>query len=183
MRSSKRSRLGGVIALIPTSAQRQSEERPERSVPSERGAGLVLIVDDNSDTRDLYSLYFRSKGYTVRTAHDGRQGIDLALKLRPEAVVMDLSMPALDGISATKATQARPQDTAPADPDPHRLPRARDPALSQPAPGDPARAWWWAAHGTSYESQDAIRKTEPTTFPLVEGRDIACLGDGLRSIL
>ena len=78
-------------------------------MPSERGAGLVLIVDDNSDTRDLYSLYFRSKGYTVRTALDGRQGIDLALKLRPEAVVMDLSMPALDGISATKQLRRDPR--------------------------------------------------------------------------
>ena len=96
MRSSTQSRLKAT-ALTSTSAQRQSEEQPEQ-----RGVDLVLIVDDNSDTRDLYSFYLRTRGYTVRTAHDGRQGVELALRLKPDVIVMDLSMPALDGINATK---------------------------------------------------------------------------------
>ena len=90
MRSSKRSRLGGVIALIPTSAQRQSEERPERSVPSERGAGLVLIVDDNSDTRDLLALLpeqglHREDG--ARWAARHRSGAETAARSRGDGPV------------------------------------------------------------------------------------------------
>src|SRR2546427_7007636 len=40
------------------------------------GARVVLIVDDTADTRELYSLYFRSRGFKVVTAHDGLTGVD-----------------------------------------------------------------------------------------------------------
>jgi CheY-like chemotaxis protein len=72
----------------------------------------VLIVDDNSDTRELYSLYFRNRGYAVRTAHDGLQGVERALALRPDVVVMDLSMPALDGMAATRRLRGDPRTRA-----------------------------------------------------------------------
>ena len=59
-------------------------------------------MDDNADTREMYALYFRSLGYTVRLANDGGQGVVLSRILQPDIIVMDLSMPAMDGLTATR---------------------------------------------------------------------------------
>jgi len=73
----------------------------------------ILIVDDNSDTRELYAMYFRANGYTVFTAMDGRAGVLGALQHHPDVIIMDLSMPAMDGITATRELRrdARLQNT------------------------------------------------------------------------
>jgi len=73
------------------------------------GARVVLIVDDTADTRELYSLYFRSRGFKVVTAHDGLTGVDAALRHDPDVIVMDLSMPGLDGIAATQKLKEDPR--------------------------------------------------------------------------
>ena len=83
-----------------------------REGPRSRGAGVVLIVDDTADTRELYALYFGSRGYVVRTAHDGLSGIEAALRLRPDVIVMDLSMPGVDGLAATRRLKADPRTRA-----------------------------------------------------------------------
>jgi CheY-like chemotaxis protein len=62
----------------------------------------VLIVDDVSDTREMYAFYFRRQGFTVSTALDGRNGLDVAMAQRPDVIVMDLSMPGMDGITVTR---------------------------------------------------------------------------------
>ena len=63
----------------------------------------ILIVDDVSDTREMYAFYFRRQGFTVFTALDGRNGLDVAMAQRPDVIVMDLSMPGMDGITVTRA--------------------------------------------------------------------------------
>jgi two-component system, cell cycle response regulator DivK len=52
------------------------------------------------DTRELYALYFGTIGFAVLTAQDGRQAIDVATEHQPDVVVMDLSMPGMDGATA-----------------------------------------------------------------------------------
>jgi two-component system cell cycle response regulator DivK len=77
---------------------------------SRRGhAGVILVVDDTSDTREIYSLYLASRGFKVPTAHDGLSGIDAACRHQPDVIVMDLSMPGLDGIEATRRLKADPR--------------------------------------------------------------------------
>ena len=66
----------------------------------------VLVVDDTVDTRELYAFYLRSQGFMVVTAHDGASGVTLARDRRPDVIVMDLSMPGLDGIAATRQLKA-----------------------------------------------------------------------------
>ena len=66
----------------------------------------ILVVDDTVDTRELYALYLRSQGFSVVTAHDGASGVALARDRRPDVIVMDLSMPGLDGIAATRQLKA-----------------------------------------------------------------------------
>lgn len=74
-----------------------------------RRAGVVLVVDDTSDTRELYSLYLSSRGFKVPTARDGLDGLDAACRHQPDVIVMDLSMPGLDGIEAIRRLKADPR--------------------------------------------------------------------------
>jgi CheY-like chemotaxis protein len=62
----------------------------------------VLIVDDSADTREIYAASLRHSGFAVVTASDGELGVHAAVAHRPDVVVMDLSMPRLDGLDATR---------------------------------------------------------------------------------
>ena len=84
----------GELSSVPGGRSGQPEPRTRR-------LGRVLIVDDNPDARDMYALYFRKVGYDALTAHDGVTAIALAVDLKPDVIVMDLSMPGMTGISAT----------------------------------------------------------------------------------
>ena len=72
-------------------------------VPKRRSAETtVLIVDDDADARRMYGEYMRSKGWTVFSAADGRSGLDKATDLKPDAIVLDLAMPRVDGWTVLK---------------------------------------------------------------------------------
>ena len=59
-------------------------------------------MDDYKDTRELYADYIRMSGIEVETAADGFEGIEKAILLRPDVIVMDLSMPHLDGFETVR---------------------------------------------------------------------------------
>ena len=63
---------------------------------------LVLIIDDLLDQREMYSTYLHYGGYDVELAGGGVEGVAKAVDLQPDLVVMDLSMPGLDGLLATR---------------------------------------------------------------------------------
>jgi DNA-binding response OmpR family regulator len=63
---------------------------------------IVLIVDDDPDARQIYGTFLRSKGWTAFTAVDGRSGIDKAIELKPDAIVLDLAMSRVDGWTVLK---------------------------------------------------------------------------------
>lgn len=69
----------------------------------------VLIVDDIVETRDNVKklLYFENDVEIVGTGSNGREGVDLALKLQPDIVLMDINMPEMDGIAASEAISAQ----------------------------------------------------------------------------
>jgi CheY-like chemotaxis protein len=69
----------------------------------------LLLVEDNEETRDGLSRYLRRKGYEVLTAPDGRQGLEAARAAPPDLVLMDMSLPVLDGWEATRQLKADPQ--------------------------------------------------------------------------
>ncbi|TXK74136.1 response regulator [Paenibacillus sp. N3.4] len=62
----------------------------------------LLLVEDNEMNRDMLSRRLRNKGFDVLTAEDGRQGVELALAECPQLILMDLSLPLLDGWEATR---------------------------------------------------------------------------------
>ncbi len=60
-------------------------------------APTILIADDHDDNRELLQLLLANAGYDVREARDGRECLTLARNELPDLIVMDLSMPGLDG--------------------------------------------------------------------------------------
>lgn len=66
----------------------------------------VLVVDDYSEVRDLLARVLEGAGFVVRTAVNGLEGLIAAYEMRPGVIVMDVSMPVLDGIEATRLLKA-----------------------------------------------------------------------------
>jgi two-component system cell cycle response regulator DivK len=93
---------------LPGMAVREARTSARLS-PVHRGAGLVLIVDDSMHTRDLYTEYLTFRGLGVVTAADAEVGVALAHTLKPDAIVMDLAMPGLNGITATHRLKQHPR--------------------------------------------------------------------------
>ena len=69
---------------------------------------LILIVDDFQDNREMYTQYLRFNGYRVAEAVDGHDALAKAGALHPDLIVMDLSLPGLDGWEATRRLKADP---------------------------------------------------------------------------
>jgi two-component system, OmpR family, KDP operon response regulator KdpE len=85
--------------------RRTPDHSPSRRRSQRRSTGrspVILIADDSTDTRELYAIYFQSRGFSVVTAHDGAAAIQVALDHEPDVIVMDLAMPQFDGITATQ---------------------------------------------------------------------------------
>lgn len=66
----------------------------------------VLLVEDNELNRDMLSRRLTRKGYRILCAEDGEQGVDLARRERPDLILMDMSLPVLDGWEATRRLKA-----------------------------------------------------------------------------
>jgi two-component system, cell cycle response regulator DivK len=78
--------------------------------PNSRGepGPLILVVDDFEDNREMYTQFLRFNGYRVAEAVDGLDALTKAAALRPDLIVMDLSLPRLDGWEATRRLKKDP---------------------------------------------------------------------------
>jgi two-component system, cell cycle response regulator DivK len=63
---------------------------------------LVLVVDDYQDAREMYAEYLSFSGFRVVEAGTGTEAVEKALALRPDVILMDLSLPGMDGWAATR---------------------------------------------------------------------------------
>jgi CheY-like chemotaxis protein len=75
---------------------------------SEPAGQKLLLVEDNEDNRIIYSTVLRHLGYTVVEALDGLQAIALARSELPDLILMDISIPEVDGWEATRILRADP---------------------------------------------------------------------------
>jgi two-component system, cell cycle response regulator DivK len=66
----------------------------------------ILLVEDNDMNRDMLSRRLIRNGYEVSLAVDGQQGADMALSERPDLILMDMSLPVIDGWEATRRIKA-----------------------------------------------------------------------------
>ena len=77
------------------------------AVAAQRLQGRILLADDNDDIRDLVTRLLKKQGLTVIPVFNGRQALEAALKDMPDLVLMDMEMPVMDGVTATKLLRER----------------------------------------------------------------------------
>jgi CheY-like chemotaxis protein len=77
-----------------------SDSRPDGAAP------LILVVDDNLDAREMYAMYLQYQGFRVIEAVNGHEAIQHARAKRPSLVLMDASMPQMDGWDAVRELKA-----------------------------------------------------------------------------
>jgi two-component system, cell cycle response regulator DivK len=70
--------------------------------PPEKQKPLVLVVDDYQDAREMYAEYLEFSGFRVAEAKNGQEALDKAFELVPDVILMDLSLPVMDGWEATR---------------------------------------------------------------------------------
>ena len=74
-----------------------------------RGMARILVVEDSPDIRELVRVLLEGAGHEVLTASDGQEGVTRAREIRPDLVLMDLSLPVLSGWEATRQIKSHPE--------------------------------------------------------------------------
>ncbi len=85
---------------------------PGSVAPSSSLRPLVLIVDDDADLRFCYTQSLEHLGYRTASARDGKEAVEAAIRLRPLAILMDATMPVMNGIDATRLIKEDPRTSA-----------------------------------------------------------------------
>lgn len=81
---------------------------PATTAPAQaKSAPTILVIEDYSDTRELLSALLQSNGYNVVEAEDGIEGVLKAGWLYPDLILMDLSLPEMDGVEAAARIHAQ----------------------------------------------------------------------------
>jgi CheY-like chemotaxis protein len=73
---------------------------------TEQNAPLILVVDDYQDAREMYAEYLQFSGFRVAEAKNGNEAVEQAFALLPDLILMDLSLPGMDGWEATRVLKA-----------------------------------------------------------------------------
>lgn len=74
---------------------------------TDAAAALVLVVDDSADAAECLALILETEGFRILTAHDGRSALDRVEQERPDAVLLDLGLPDLDGVEVGRRIRTR----------------------------------------------------------------------------
>ncbi len=69
----------------------------------------ILLVEDNEMNRDMLSRRLARKGHEVVVGEDGQEGLDMATSEAPDIILMDMSLPVIDGWEATRRIKAAPE--------------------------------------------------------------------------
>lgn len=93
-----------IPAVLPHHNLSAEEEGTGSS--AQEGKQVVLVVDDDPAQRELLTRFLEREGFSVRTAADGKTGVELAKSLQPRAVLLDVMMPQMDGWSVLSALKS-----------------------------------------------------------------------------
>ena len=101
------------IVHLPLEVDKSKVPQPaagetKKPVPKRDASGIVLAIDDDPAVRDVLKNYLTKLGYQVATAGGGDEGLRLARKLKPDAIILDVMMPGMDGWMVLSALKADP---------------------------------------------------------------------------
>ncbi len=98
------------VLSLPVKAQVTTSEAQVKEVETSlKGEGIVLVIDDDALIRELFQQNLTQLGYAVAVAIDGNQGMELAKKLQPDCILLDVNMPDLDGWQVLSILKNDPQ--------------------------------------------------------------------------
>ncbi|MBN1964415.1 MAG: response regulator [Anaerolineae bacterium] len=100
------------IFTLPLAEARPAPAPDDRPVQAEGGGPLILVIDDSAEAAELIRDVLAAEGYHVLWARGGAEGIDLARRVRPDLVVLDIMMPDMNGWDVLKTLKSDP-DTSP----------------------------------------------------------------------
>ena len=75
----------------------------------ERDVATVLLVEDTEDNRQMMRRLLEMSGFRVVEATNGREAVEVASRVHPQIILMDLSLPIIDGLAATRQIRNQPE--------------------------------------------------------------------------
>jgi CheY-like chemotaxis protein len=94
----------GVGLPLPCPWRQQTSHIQEKQAVSER----ILIVEDNPENMRLLEMVLRAKNYTLLKATDGEEALDIAIRERPDLIIMDIQLPKMNGLEVTRKLRETP---------------------------------------------------------------------------
>jgi len=92
------------LSLTTKAAQDRGSDR----VPNKEEVATVLLVEDTEDNRQMMRRLLELSGYRVVEAINGVEAVEMANQIRPQIILMDLSLPFIDGLAATRQIRSLP---------------------------------------------------------------------------
>jgi CheY-like chemotaxis protein len=93
--------LSSIIEYVP--------DKGPHIVNSEPAAATVLLVEDTEDNRQMMHRLLEMSGFNVVEATNGKEAVEVAFKVHPQIILMDLSLPIIDGLAATRQIRNQPE--------------------------------------------------------------------------
>ncbi len=86
----------------------ESNSKTDSSLDRRDAAVTVLLVEDTEDNRHMMRRLLEMSGYRVAEATNGEEAVNAAMQVRPQVILMDLSLPLIDGLAATRRIRILP---------------------------------------------------------------------------
>lgn len=97
------------VVRLPLASNGQPASGDEKDDEAHSPPRDFLIVDDNVDAAEVLKLLLELEGHSVRTAHSGEKGIELASAMRPDVMLIDIGMPVMSGLEVARKLRAQPR--------------------------------------------------------------------------